>query len=72
MGTNFEFLSEKTNMILFNNGLGPKELSQFKLNGQDLLYKSEIKFLVVYLTTNLIEKGIWRQYCTRQGKALIC
>ena len=38
-------------MILFNNGLGPKELPQFKLNGQDLLYKSEIKFLVIYLTT---------------------
>ena len=32
-----EFSSEKTNMILFNNGSGPKELPQFKLNDQDLL-----------------------------------
>ena len=33
-----EFSSEKTNMILFNYGSGPKELPQFKLDGQDLLH----------------------------------
>ena len=33
-----EFSSEKTNMNLFNNGSGPKELPQFKLDGQDLLH----------------------------------
>ena len=48
-----EFSSENTNMILFDNGSGPKELPQFKLDGQDLLYKSEMKFLEVYLTTTL-------------------
>ena len=39
-----ELSSEKTNVILFNNASGPKELPQFKLDGQDL-YKSEVKFL---------------------------
>ena len=40
-------------MILFNNGSAPKGLPQFKLNDQDLLYKSEVKFLGAYLTTKL-------------------
>ena len=48
-----EFSSEKTNVILFNNGSGPKELPQHKLNGQNLLYKSEVEFFGVHLITKL-------------------
>ena len=60
-----------TNMILFNNGSGQKELPQFKLNGQDFPYTSGVKFLGVYLSTKLAGKGIWKQYYLRKGKALI-
>ena len=53
-----EFSSEKTKVILFNDGSGPKELPQFKLNSQDLLHKSEVKFLRVYFTT----KPNWKRH----------
>ena len=43
-----ELSSEKTNM----------ELPQFKLNSQDLLHKSEVKFLRVYFTT----KSNWKRH----------
>ena len=68
-----ELSSEKTNVILFNNASGPKELPQFKLHGQELLYKSEVKFLGVYLTSKLkSRKSIRTLYYLRQGKVLIC
>ena len=50
-----ELSSEKTNVILFNNASGPKELPQFKLNSQDLL---QVKFLTVYFTT----KPNWKRH----------
>ena len=50
--------SEKTNMILFNYASGSKELPQFKLNSQDLLHKSEVKFLTVYFAT----KPNWKRH----------
>ena len=53
-----ELSSEKTNVILFNKASGPKELPQFKLNSQDLLHKSEVKFLTVYFTT----KPKWKRH----------
>ena len=40
-----ECSSKKTNIILFSNGSGPKELPQFKVDGKDLLSKSEMNFL---------------------------
>ena len=43
---------------LFNKASGPKELPQFKLNSQDLLHKSEVKFLTVYFTT----KPNWKRH----------
>ena len=66
-----KFSSEKTNMILFNNASGPKELPQYKLNSQKLLHKSEINSLEYILQQNLTGKDIWKQYYLRQGQALI-
>ena len=55
-------------MIIFNNGSGPKELPQLKLDGQDLRYKSEMKFLEVYLTTKLDWKMHLEILLSKAGK----
>ena len=45
-------------MILFNNGFGPQKLPNFQLNDDVLVYKSEVQFLGMYLTTKLH----WRKH----------
>jgi ribonuclease HI/exonuclease III len=45
--------SEKTCLMLFNNGQNPKCLPQFELNGMSLQYETIVKFLGVYLSPKL-------------------
>ena len=59
MRTNgLEFSGEKINMINFNNGFGPQKLPQFQLNDEVWVYKSEVTFIGMYLTTKLH----WRKH----------
>ena len=54
MKTNgLELAEDKTNMILFNNGFGPKRFPTFYIGAKELQYVSEIKFLGVYFTSKL-------------------
>ena len=45
--------SEKTYMVLFNNGSDPADLPSFKLSGGTLVYKPSVKFLGVFLTSKM-------------------
>ena len=48
-----ELSSEKTNMILFNNGQGPRIMPKFFIDNEELEYVREVKFLGVYLNVKL-------------------
>ena len=48
----FSFSPEKTNVILFNNGESPF-INKFTLNGKCVEYSKSVRFLGVYLTSNL-------------------
>jgi ribonuclease HI len=48
-----ELSSEKTCLMLFNNGTNPKHLPIFKIKGNVLAYKHSVKFLGVTFTTKL-------------------
>ena len=49
----FEMSTEKTHLMLFNNGSNCKILPKIKLNETELLYKQETKFLGVIFDTKL-------------------
>jgi ribonuclease HI len=53
-----EFSTEKTCLILFNNGENPKWLPELKLNDYTLKYTESVKFLGVTLTSKLN----WRKH----------
>jgi ribonuclease HI len=53
-----EFSTEKTSLILFNNGENPKWLPVLKLNGLNINYSQCVKFLGVTLTSKLN----WRKH----------
>ena len=54
MHTNgMELSGEKTSLMLFNNGINPKHLPKLELDGTELVYKQQIKFLGVHMTPKL-------------------
>ena len=64
-----ELSSEKTNLILFNNGQNPKILPKFYIDKQELKYVSEVKFLGVYLTNKLCWKKHIEYLLHKAGKS---
>ena len=54
MKTNgLELSQEKTNMILFNNGITPKKLPCIHIDGKEISYVTQVKFLGVIFTQKL-------------------
>jgi ribonuclease HI len=54
MRTNgLEFSTEKTCLMLFNNGEPPKTLPELYLDGQILIYQTKVKFLGIIFTPKL-------------------
>ena len=49
----FELSSEKTHLLLFNNGSKSSNLPKLKINGTELIYKYETKFLGVIFNNKL-------------------
>ena len=49
----FELSTEKTHLLLFNNGSNANNLPKIQINGSELIYKKETKFLGVIFNNKL-------------------